>query len=147
LQGQYRYESHRSRPRGRRRIESRGGEDFLSTLLDIINPLQHIPLVSNLYREITGDQISSSARILGGGLFGGPIGLTSADATETETNIHQQADAGSHAGADTDPDIVLGGPSALAALQASPVSPTAQATPISLSAPVSLAHLFPWRRR
>jgi hypothetical protein len=56
------------------------GEDFFSTLLDIINPLQHIPLVSALYREITGDEISPSARILGGGLFGGPIGLASASA-------------------------------------------------------------------
>jgi len=47
------------------------GEGFFSTLLDVINPLQHIPLVSTLYREITGDEISPSARILGGGLFGG----------------------------------------------------------------------------
>lgn len=55
-------------------------EGFFSTLLDIINPLQHIPLVSSLYREITGDQISPTARIVGGGLFGGPIGLASASA-------------------------------------------------------------------
>jgi hypothetical protein len=56
------------------------GEDFFSTLLDIINPLQHIPLVSNLYREITGDEISPAARLMGGGLFGGPIGFASASA-------------------------------------------------------------------
>ncbi|MEP4884867.1 MAG: hypothetical protein ABJ215_00715, partial [Alphaproteobacteria bacterium] len=43
------------------------GEGFFSTLLDIVNPLQHIPLVSSLYREITGDEISPSARIVGGG--------------------------------------------------------------------------------
>ncbi len=46
-------------------------EDFL----DIINPLQHIPLVSIAYRSITGDEISSGARVIGGGLFGGPAGV------------------------------------------------------------------------
>ena len=55
-------------------------DDFLSTLLDIVNPLQHIPLVSTLYRDITGDEISPTASIVGGGLFGGPIGLASASA-------------------------------------------------------------------
>jgi len=60
---------------------AQGEEDgFFSTLLDVINPLQHIPLVSNLYREITGDEISPSARLIGGGLFGGPIGFASASA-------------------------------------------------------------------
>jgi len=46
--------------------------------LDIINPLQHIPLVANLYREITGDEISPHARILGDTLFGGSTGFLSA---------------------------------------------------------------------
>ena len=45
-------------------------EDFL----DIINPLQHIPVISTIYREITGDEIATLPRILGGTLFGGPIG-------------------------------------------------------------------------
>ncbi|HSV28004.1 MAG TPA: hypothetical protein VLL76_00555, partial [Candidatus Omnitrophota bacterium] len=43
--------------------------------LDVINPLQHIPLVNTLYREATGDQIGVGARLAGGALFGGPIGL------------------------------------------------------------------------
>ncbi|MBO6784419.1 MAG: hypothetical protein JJ899_14285, partial [Alphaproteobacteria bacterium] len=54
--------------------------EFLSTLLDIINPLQHIPLVSNLYREITGDEIEPAARVVGGAVFGGPLGFASATA-------------------------------------------------------------------
>lgn len=54
--------------------------DFFSTLLDIVNPLQHIPVVSNLYREITGDEISPAARMIGGAMFGGPIGFASASA-------------------------------------------------------------------
>ncbi len=43
-------------------------------VLDVINPLQHIPLVSTLYRSLTGDTISPAARIVGGALYGGPIG-------------------------------------------------------------------------
>lgn len=43
-------------------------------LLDIINPLQHIPLVGTFYREITGDQIRPSSQILGGAVFGGIAG-------------------------------------------------------------------------
>lgn len=46
--------------------------------LDVINPLQHIPLVNLVYREITGDEIKPAARIAGGALFGGGIGLVSA---------------------------------------------------------------------
>lgn len=42
--------------------------------LDIINPLQHIPLVNTVYREITGDTIKPSSKVIGGILFGGPLG-------------------------------------------------------------------------
>lgn len=48
------------------------------TLLDIINPLQHLPVVSSLYRAVTGDKISTSARLIGDTLFAGPVGLVSA---------------------------------------------------------------------
>ena len=43
--------------------------------LDLINPLQHVPVVSTLYRSFTGDDISTGARVLGGALFGGVVGL------------------------------------------------------------------------
>jgi hypothetical protein len=46
-------------------------QDFLS----IINPLQHIPIISVFYRELTGDSIKPGARLMGGALFGGPLGL------------------------------------------------------------------------
>lgn len=53
-----------------------GKEGFsFSDFLDIINPLQHIPVVSTVYRALTGDQINPGARLAGGGLYGGPIGL------------------------------------------------------------------------
>lgn len=50
-------------------------------LLDVINPLQHIPVVGSLYRNLTGDEISGAAKIMGGLLYGGPIGLVAALAT------------------------------------------------------------------
>jgi hypothetical protein len=48
--------------------------DFIKTVIDIINPLQHIPVISTIYRHITGDEISPAARVAGDALFGGPIG-------------------------------------------------------------------------
>ena len=46
-------------------------------LLDIANPLQHIPVVSEIYRSLTGDNISGSAQVVGDALYGGPLGLVS----------------------------------------------------------------------
>jgi len=43
-------------------------------IIDMINPLQHIPVVGHIYRDITGDQIKPIAQILGGALFGGALG-------------------------------------------------------------------------
>lgn len=43
-------------------------------VLDVINPLQHLPIIGTVYREVSGDKISSTARVIGGALFGGPIG-------------------------------------------------------------------------
>ena len=43
-------------------------------VLDVINPLQHIPVIGTVYRAITGDEIKAPARILGDGIFGGVIG-------------------------------------------------------------------------
>jgi len=53
-----------------------GKEGFsFGALLDIVNPLQHIPIVGTVYRAITGDSIGPASRIAGGTLFGGVIGL------------------------------------------------------------------------
>lgn len=46
-------------------------------LIDMVNPLQHIPVVSHFYREITGDDIKPVAKIIGGTVFGGPAGAAS----------------------------------------------------------------------
>lgn len=56
------------------------GEDGFSfgDILDLINPLQHIPIIGTIYRAITGDQISNGASIIGGFLFGGFLGVGAA---------------------------------------------------------------------
>ncbi len=47
-------------------------------LVDTINPLQHIPVVSTIYREVTGDKMGAPAAIIGGALYGGVFGFFSA---------------------------------------------------------------------
>jgi hypothetical protein len=49
-----------------------------ASLLDIINPLQHLPIVSSIYRAVTGETIAAAPRLLGGALFGGVFGFVSA---------------------------------------------------------------------
>ncbi|HZB92702.1 MAG TPA: hypothetical protein VE397_14740, partial [Stellaceae bacterium] len=44
-------------------------------VLDTLNPLQHLPVVSSLYRWITGDEPGNVASIVGDGIYGGPIGF------------------------------------------------------------------------
>lgn len=59
-----------------------GGKQYadvtFNDFVDIVNPLQHIPVVSTIYRDMTGDEIKPPARVMGGALFGGPIGAASA---------------------------------------------------------------------
>jgi len=43
-------------------------------VLDAINPLQHIPVVSSIFRAATGTAISGFSQIAGGALFGGLAG-------------------------------------------------------------------------
>ena len=50
-------------------------------VLDILNPLHHIPGISTIYRAITGDEIGAGPRFVGGMLFGGPIGALAAGVT------------------------------------------------------------------
>jgi hypothetical protein len=47
-------------------------------LLQAFNPLHHIPVLGTIYREVTGATIEPAARVIGGFVFGGPIGVASA---------------------------------------------------------------------
>lgn len=60
------------------------GEDGFTfgDIIDIINPLQHIPVVNSIYRKITGDIIAPAMQIAGDALFGGPIGAAVSIAKE-----------------------------------------------------------------
>ena len=53
-----------------------GFDDFI----DMINPLQHIPVVSSIYRAVTGDEIAPGARMVGGALLGGVTGMVASAA-------------------------------------------------------------------
>jgi hypothetical protein len=57
--------------------ETTFGDFTFDDFLDIINPLQHIPIVNLIYREATGDKISGTAQIIGSTLLGGPLGMVS----------------------------------------------------------------------
>lgn len=56
--------------------ESESGFGFLD-VVDIINPLQHLPVIGTLYRKFTGDVIGPIASVIGGAIFGGPVGAAS----------------------------------------------------------------------
>ncbi|MCH2547783.1 MAG: hypothetical protein MK052_09280 [Alphaproteobacteria bacterium] len=65
-------------------------------LLDLINPLQHIPVVSTIYRAVTGDEIGIGPRLLGGAVLGGVIGF-GASAINAAIEYETGKDAGDHA--------------------------------------------------
>ncbi|HUA57030.1 MAG TPA: hypothetical protein VMB81_32905 [Candidatus Sulfotelmatobacter sp.] len=58
-------------------------------LVDSINPLQQLPIIGSIYRELTGDTISQGARLIGGTIYGmgviGAIGAAANNAIEDTT--------------------------------------------------------------
>ena len=57
-----------------------GADGFtFGDVLDMVNPLQHIPVASKQYQETTGDTASDGAKLVGGAVFGvltgGVLGL------------------------------------------------------------------------
>ena len=64
------------------------------SILDAINPLQHLPVVSTIYRSLTGESISPGSRMIGGALFGGVFGFASA-----VVNAIVESDTGKDVGA------------------------------------------------
>lgn len=49
-------------------------EGFFGHLLDVINPLQHLPIIGTIYRAITGDKMCPIEKIAGDTLYGGMWG-------------------------------------------------------------------------
>ncbi|WP_439817333.1 hypothetical protein [Zavarzinia sp. CC-PAN008] len=60
-------------------------EASFADFLDIVNPLQHIPVVGTLYREVTGDTIAPPMQVVGAALYGGGLGALGAIADVTLT--------------------------------------------------------------
>jgi hypothetical protein len=58
--------------------ESPAIEISFAEFLAALNPLHHLPVIGTIYREATGERIPPMLRVIGGGLFGGPIGMLSA---------------------------------------------------------------------
>lgn len=85
------------------KAEATGEDQDMSfwDVLDIVNPLQHIPLVNSVYRAVTGDEIKPAMQIGGGILFGGVIGGVAAianaalqEATGKDLGGHMMATLG-----------------------------------------------------
>lgn len=73
-----------------------GNDGFtIGDLIDVVNPLQHIPVVGTLYRAFSGDSIAAAPRLLGGALFGGVIGLATAAANAVIAQVTGK-DVGDH---------------------------------------------------
>ena len=68
------------------------GEFSFKDVLDVINPLQHIPVIGSIYRYLTGDEPSGGTRIIGDGLYGGPISLGVSAAIQAITSLLPGAD-------------------------------------------------------
>jgi hypothetical protein len=46
-------------------------ESFFHHLLDVVNPLQHLPVIGTIYRAITGERLDPVEKIAGDTLYGG----------------------------------------------------------------------------
>ncbi len=57
--------------------QSPESEGFFHHLLEVINPLQHLPVVGTLYRAITGEHIGPVEKVMGDTLYGGLWGAAS----------------------------------------------------------------------
>ena len=125
------------------RIWGKEGFSF-GALIDIINPLQHIPVVGTVYRAITGDNIGPAARIAGGSLFGGVIGLVASsidavvkEGTGRDVGQHMLAMRDDDDDAPADPTTPTGRPERDGVLYAGDFSPR-PATTAPLAAPAIL---------
>ncbi|WP_431856784.1 hypothetical protein [Azospirillum sp.] len=110
--------------------------------LDMINPLQHIPVVGTIYRAVTGDTIKPASQVIGGIAFGGPIGGVAAiaNAIFAQANGRSLEDtmlAGLGVGTG-EPAVEVAEASAAAAQapapQAAPAAPTTGAAPVAAPA-------------
>ncbi len=53
---------------------SAGENTTFGDMLEMFNPLQHLPVISHFYRAESGNNIPAAAKIVGAGLLGGVVG-------------------------------------------------------------------------
>lgn len=53
-------------------------ESFFQHILDVINPLQHLPIIGTIYRAATGERLDPVEKIAGDALYGGLWGAVTA---------------------------------------------------------------------
>lgn len=104
------------------------GKDGMSfsNLIDVINPLQHIPVVGSIYRAVTGDQISPGARLAGGTLFGGPIGFAASVANLVMEDV-------------TGTDLAKSAVALVRGEREAPVQVAAAATPVNVASATTVS--------
>jgi hypothetical protein len=132
--------------------DSEGGGISFHDILDVVNPLQHLPVIGTLYRSITGEQIKPFPKAAGDLLYGGPLGfvgsiadtlfekLTGKDFGTTVLDTIKEAFAGS----DDTKDVASNAPAATdnkaaapqleASLDTQPIDTTS--APVASNAPV-----------
>ncbi|MDX8405213.1 MAG: hypothetical protein R8K50_03590 [Mariprofundus sp.] len=67
-------------------------------ILDVINPLQHIPVISTLYRKFSGDEMGYASRIAGDTLFGGAVGSLVSSLVSAIANVFVDSTTGKDIG-------------------------------------------------
>lgn len=53
-------------------------ESFFQHILDVINPLQHLPIIGTIYRAATGERLDPVEKIAGDAIYGGLWGAVTA---------------------------------------------------------------------
>ena len=117
-------------------------EGFFHHLLDVVNPLQHLPVIGTIYRAITGEHIGPVEKIAGDALYGGLWGAVSSVADVALEQITGKS------AEDTVMGWLKGSPDTEVAKIAAPTITVAQSlpssdTPALPSAPVSVASAQP----
>jgi len=121
-------------------------------LLDTLNPLHHLPVIGEVYRNLTGDDISPHARMAGATLYGGPIGLVATVASlaisgDEKQGLGDKLFAGIF-GSDDEPEVKTASaenppsPAELSSIP-KPVPQIPEATPLktaSLATPIAESH-------
>lgn len=108
----------------------------LKDVLDVVNPLQHIPGISDLYQTLTGDRPSKMAQVLGGFMYGGISGGLLAHAETLYESATNETPAASIKNA-----LLNKKDEALAAAATPPVETTA--APISAATPKTFINALP----